>query len=151
MRNGDGGGGGSIWQLEQRISEQLLAWSAGSVVMGLLLRRPGASHTAHSLGLQALAWGAVDGAIALVGREVSLRKARLPDAFTPAVQRQEREGLRRLLLVNVALDVMYVLGGGVLLRLKKVHRSTYGHGLGVLIQGAFLLVFDASHAYQLKN
>jgi hypothetical protein len=51
-----------------------------------------------------------------------------------------RLNLLPILRFSAGLDVLYVLVAGVLLSRKKT--LLRGFGLGVLVQGAFLLLFD---------
>ena len=80
-------------------------------------------------------WGVVDGAIAYVG---SRRRA----AKGPT----DRARLRRVLLVNAALDVGYLAAGAWLVRDGRWR----GDGAAVLVQGAFLLVLDSAAARGLR-
>ena len=80
-------------------------------------------------------WGAVDGAIALVGAR--RRSSRGPT---------DAQRLRRVLLVNAGLDVGYVAAGGWLVRDGRWR----GDGVAVVVQGAFLLVLDSVAARALR-
>lgn len=55
----------------------------------------------------------------------------------------ERRKLRTVLAVNVALDVLYVGVGAALARYGQ-REEVRGAGVGILPQGAFLLVFDSA-------
>lgn len=111
--------------VEQRLTRTLGAWAAGSVVAGALLRR-----RAPGFARQTAAWGAVDGAIAAYG------------ALTPPT---DPVRLRKVLLVNAALDVGYLAAGAWLVRDGRWR----GDGLAVLVQGAFLLWLDTTAAKEL--
>ncbi|NPV46835.1 MAG: hypothetical protein HPY69_07745 [Armatimonadetes bacterium] len=56
--------------------------------------------------------------------------------------------LRRALLINAGLDLLYIAAGICLL--SRPNRSARGAGLAVVIQGSFLLFFDALHAWRLS-
>lgn len=118
--------------VEQRLTRVLGAWAAGSVVAGAALAR---SPRTRGFGRQTAAWGAVDGAIALVGA----RKQRASGPTDPA-------RLRRVLLVNAGLDVGYLAAGAWLVRDGRWR----GDGLAVLVQGAFLLALDSTAATALR-
>lgn len=128
--------------LIDQVTRRLLRWSAASVAVGL----PLAAHqepVRRSLGQQFVAWGAVDGAIALAGRWANRRKA------GPGAGGAEEAKLRRLLLVNAGLDVLYVAGGAALAVRRGADDPFWlGTGLGIVVQGGFLLVFDLWHALQ---
>lgn len=136
-----------IWDYAELISERLRIWSAVSILAGLVvaLRR---DSFWRGLGAQFLAWGAVDAAIAIGGqRMINRRYTDLDDPYTPAILTEETAGLRRLLLVNGGLDVLYMLGGLWLARTKGAgSRFWRGSGLGIFVQGAFLFIFDLLHA-----
>lgn len=121
----------------ETVTRRLLGWSAASMAAGLPLaasRRP----LLRGLGQQFAAWGAVDGAIALAGRWSNRRKSALSGG--------ELGNLRRLLLVNAGLDVLYISGGAALAA-RRGQDDPYwrGVGLGIVVQGGFLLVFDLWH------
>lgn len=116
--------------VEQDVVRVLGRWAAGSVLVGGVLA---ADPRTRGFGRQTAAWGAGDGAIALVGAR------RQAAGRTTDVAR-----LRRVLLVNAWLDVGYVTAGLALLRTRW-----RGDGLAVVVQGAFLLWLDATAARRL--
>ena len=120
--------------VQRQIPRQLGAWAAVSVVGGaaaeLVGRRRGDVATA-AFGRQCLLWGVVDGAIAGLGQA----RVDRPVAATR---------LRRILLVNAVADVGYIVGG--LVWARRGGASALGSGAAVVVQGAFLLVLDVSHA-----
>lgn len=125
------------------VSRRLLRWSALSVSAGLLMAIS-AEPVERGIGEQFLAWGAVDGAIALAGTWFGRRRLAIRgDPERPAT---DARNLRRLLLVNAGLDVFYVLGGaGLVLGRGRSDETWRGRGLGVMVQGGFLLAFDLWH------
>ena len=117
--------------VEQHLVRVLGRWAAGSVLVGAALS---AHPRTRGFGRQTAAWGAVDGAIALVGAR---RQA--------AGRTTDAARLRRTLLVNAGLDVGYLALGA---RLRRSERWS-GDGLAVLVQGAFLLLLDTTAAVRL--
>lgn len=139
----------AIWHLQRQIGRRLLGWGALSVVCGallLLLDRP----FWQGVGVQGVVWGVIDAGIALFGLYTLRRKSSRPDANTPEVLEPEARRLRRLLLVNTGLDVLYVLAGILVLILLETPFAR-GNGVGILVQGGFLLVFDAFYASRVKT
>jgi hypothetical protein len=128
--------------VESRLMTQLAAWSAASVAggAGLWLAGRRRHRDLARFGLQQVAWGAVDGAIAAVGFWRAGKRTEDPDAAA----------LRRLLLVNAALDVGYVAGGAVL-AVRRPWEGARGDGAGIVVQGGFLLVQDVRYARQLPR
>lgn len=135
---------------EWKISWQLLVWAGLSLVAGsVILVATGAAGAAgghqplRGFSIQAVAWGGINGAIALWGMIRAARTAR----STPDEQRSVRRvlRLRRILGINAALDVVYV-AAGIALVVFLFHRpEVRGHGAGVAVQGLFLLFFDLYH------
>ncbi len=121
------------------VTRRLMGWSALSVAAGVPLAASQAPLL-RGLGQQFIAWGAIDGAIALAGRWSQRRKAEHDAAG------EEIATLRRLLLVNAGLDVFYV-AGGLALAVRRGQDDPYwrGVGLGIVVQGGFLLAFDLWH------
>jgi hypothetical protein len=136
----------NVWELQRGVSRRLLVWSGVSVAGGIALLFAGPFWM--GVGIEAVAWGVVDAAIALIGGWVARRRrARLADADGAEVLAREARGLRRLLLINTGLDVLYVAGGVALaLTLGADNLFWRGNGWGIVIQGGFLFVFDLAHA-----
>lgn len=103
----------------------------------------------RGFGLQALAWGAADAAVALLGFRTAARKERL--LMTWEQVHQEWVKLRRILWVNTLLDVLYIAGGGTLIGLRgEENIFLAGTGWGIVMQGAFLLCLDIFHLRRLQ-
>jgi hypothetical protein len=118
--------------VEQDLTRVLGMWAAASMLLGAALSVPARTR---GFGRQTVAWGAVDGAIALVGARRSA-----------AGRTTEPARLRRVLLVNAGLDVGYLAAGAWLLRRTRWR----GDGGAVLVHGAFLLWLDATTARRLR-
>lgn len=126
----------------QRVARRLLTWSAFSVSSGLVFNRR-KDALLRGLGEQFTAWGTIDGAIALTGLVLSRRQH---SDLEEHESHKETQKLQRLLLVNAGLDVLYVAGGvAILLGRGRIDATWRGRGLGVIIQGGFLLGFDLWH------
>lgn len=137
----------TIWQFQETVSRRLLGWSIFSLFSGFGLWLD-VQPTLRAIGVQFLTWGAIDGLLAVFGRRAARRKqAALPDPLDPAVTEPEARNLQRLLWINSGLDVIYLLVGALLYRRGNDARAAWrGHGIGVLVQGGFLLLFDVFHA-----
>jgi esterase/lipase len=133
------------WEFADLLGRRLVLWAVVSVLVGTALLLLGDPFW-RGIGLQAVVWGAIDGAIGLVGRRGAARGRRLHAGDLVATRREARR-IRRLLWVNVGLDVAYVVGGLVLAGpIAAGDPFLTGNGWGIVVQGAFLLVFDALHA-----
>jgi hypothetical protein len=93
--------------------------------------------------VQAIVWGAIDAALAWFGRRGARDKISRGAKDDP---RQARR-FRTILLINAGLDVGYVAGGWALLRGARGRDERTGMGLGIIIQGLFLLVYDSVLAW----
>lgn len=121
---------------QERVILVLGSWFVGSMTVGAYQALQG-SRFVRFMGYQNLAWGAIDGAIALYGAwDLSRKRSELGRDW-----RAEAEAFRRLLLINAGLDVLYITAGTLLLLRGKDERWR-GTGLGIVIQGAFLLLLD---------
>lgn len=121
---------------------QLALWSAASIVGGTLLwaGQRGRNIDLARFGAQQVAWGGVDAAIAGVGFWRAGRRTDDPDPVA----------LRRLLLVNAALDVGYI-AAGTAVAVARRWPGARGDGAGIVVQGTFLLVQDVKFARQLPR
>jgi hypothetical protein len=141
-----------VWQRELRLARDTARWGTGSVLAGLAVAGVGVrrgDRAVREFGLQNAGWGAVDVALAVLAERLRRsRMARTDDPRAPEAQAAERRRLRRVLLVNVALDAGYVVGGVALAvrARRRGDRGPAGAALGIVVQGAFLLVHDATHA-----
>ena len=115
----------------------------GGALLGLLRLRRVRSPLLDHFGIQTVAWGAVDLALALAGRQrVELRDL-------AAATR-----LDRFLWLNIGLDAGYIMVGLTLLAVGwRVARrpGLVGAGLGVIVQGAALAVLDLVLAAQISR
>lgn len=138
----------TIWSLQARISRYLLVWSALSIIGGSFLLFPAPFW--RGVGVQGLVWGAIDAAIAGFGLASLRRKRRRPDANTSETLLREARSLRRALLINAGLDVLYALGGVIVLT-NLTTEFARGNGVGIIVQGGFLLVFDTFYAFRVQQ
>jgi hypothetical protein len=137
-----------IWSFNRTLTQRLLFWAILSVLGGLLLQLSGRPFL-KGVGAQAFGWGVIDAAIALAGQRSAERKQ---ITATPLVEVQHARSLRRLLWLNAGLDVGYMAGGLWLARAKGRANAVWaGHGWGIVIQGAFLFVFDLVHALRVPS
>jgi hypothetical protein len=117
-----------------------------SIFGGLILQIP-RSRFSNGIGIQFSAWGLIDAIIAVFGeRAAKKRAAQLPDPLSSEITDRESRKLYKVLLVNTGLDVGYMLGGSAVTLTKgKTDPGWRGHGIGIIIQGAFLFFFDLVH------
>ncbi|HSH02911.1 MAG TPA: hypothetical protein VLL52_10365 [Anaerolineae bacterium] len=137
----------NIWKFQSLISRRLLMWAVTSIIIGWRwLRQPHPFR--RGLGLHFTTWGLIDALIALGGARAAHKRRQHPQALSPQTLRRETKKLRRLLWLNAGLDVGYIYGGWHLWRSRGATDAHWrGQGIGIIIQGAFLLIFDCWHAW----
>ena len=134
----------SIWQFYDVVSQRLLTYNVINILVGVALLpfRP----FWRGFGSQNIGWGIINLGIALVGATVSERRfASLHNPHAPEIVEHEAHNLRRILLVNTALDLLYILAGWNWGRSQKKSFAR-GMGWGVVLQGVLLFTFDLVHA-----
>lgn len=140
-----------IWQYQNTISRRLLYWATLNIVGGMWLQQQ-KSKVWRGVGMQAMGWGMVNAGIAVIGTLASRwRKNQQDNPNKASVTTKEHRNLFRALWINGILDIFYILGGLIMMQTRgKEDRLMRGNGLGIIIQGLFLAVFDAVHAYILQ-
>lgn len=148
-----------------RLARLLGAWAAASLataMAGSLVGWKTKGPVLAGVVRQSLAWGTVDGAIAVLGARRN-GEAILSPADEEAEERARTEDaararrLRNVLALNVALDVGYVAVGVAMLRRRPRRgdgdglrtRDLRGDGAVVVAQGMFLLGLDAAYAQRM--
>ena len=133
-----------IWNLQTKISNRLLIWSGLSILAGIILLFPN-YYFWKGFGIQSAIWGIIDGYIAVFGRLNTRRKR--SSLMSSDQLSKESNKLRRILLINTGLDVLYITFG-ILLAFVFSGKNLFwkGSGYGIILQGGFLFLFDLIHA-----
>ena len=140
----------NIWDFQTRLTRRLLIWSVFSVVFSTLTFFS-VNSLLRGLAIQFCVWGIIDAGIAIFGAYASAKKQAKLQADELA-ETKEANWLERILWINTALDVLYILGGLWLMQTWGTESPLWrGHGLGIVIQGGFLFFFDFFHAFSLRN
>ncbi|MCS7014155.1 MAG: hypothetical protein RMI34_12715 [Chloroherpetonaceae bacterium] len=136
---------------QQRAMWILGAWAGASILSGVGLSLQSENTVLRYWGFQNLGWGAVNAAIASaallgLGSQLAALDTLGTDGKALLQELSEEQNFSKILLVNVGLDVGYMLVGGALAWAARngLSRSDefFGSGLGIIVQGAFLLFFD---------
>lgn len=125
-------------------------WALGNMVWGGIgaSRTSGATKGFHQMNMY---WNTVNLAIAGLGY-FNARKHRADMGLWESLQAQQKT--EKILLFNAALDAGYMAGGLYMKERGKREQKDQlvGFGNAVILQGAFLLVFDGIlYALQVKN
>jgi hypothetical protein len=145
------------WCLARRVGRQLALWALLSVTAAVPIAWAAAAAAAaadlalaatlRAVALQFVVWGAIDGAIAVLALRDRRRRIDRGERGDAAATAAFGARLRRLLRLNAGLDVVYVAAGIAVLLAWRTPAGL-GHGLGVLVQGGFLLALDAWHGFR---
>lgn len=127
---------------------QLLFWAGLSLGVGAPMLFS-SREWVRSFGGMTAAWAIVNAVIAILSLLSARRKAR-QNADAETIWSWMRH-LVRLLWLNAGLDVVYVLVGVGLIGWDPANRMLNGFGWAIIIQGAFLLLFDTWHAVRLPR
>lgn len=135
-----------FWDLNDRISDRLMIWSAVSVLFGALAivrNKP----FLRGVGAHFVTWGLIDAGIARLGHRNNAKSRQLPLDEQPEKELADARNVRRLLWINTFLDIGYLAGGWWLYTQKgREDEQWRGQGVGVYIQAGFLFIFDLVHA-----
>lgn len=132
---------------ETQAMSTLMAWAVASVATGTMLLTTSRDNYVRAVGVQNVAWGAIDGAIAAFGYR-GIHKQSLLDK--PVIHwKTEDQRLRKIFLINAGLDVLYIAAGAAFMGLSK-NEIVRGSGAGVIFQGSFLLAFDGAMGFGVK-
>lgn len=133
---------------QRRMMYQLLFWAGLSLGVAIPMTLS-TREWVRSFGGMTTAWAVINALIALFALRGVYKKAQQhADAETTLGWMRQ---LVRLLWMNAALDVVYVLVGVGLIMWDPASRMLNGFGWAVVIQGAFLLIFDAYHGWRLPK
>ena len=134
-----------IWDFEKSLLRRLVLWAVLSMLVGVGLIIFGDPFW-QGFGIQALAWGAVDGIIVWFGWQRV--KNNLGVDASDQINTREARRIRKILWINTALDVLYIASGAVIIfTLGSTSAFWRGTGWGIIIQAAFLFIFDMWHAW----
>lgn len=118
-------------------------WAIGNIATGSILmgQKEGKDKYFHQMNL---GWGAINLGIASFAY-LSAAKSD-PAQFNTFQSMQEHYGIQKILLFNAGLDMAYMAGGAYLIERSKNTESRperlRGFGESIILQGAFLFVFD---------
>lgn len=144
-----------IWQFQAALCARLMQWANFNIGGGLNMIRRKDSFW-QGFGAQCMGWGLINAGLAWFGLRSSRRKTAEENAHTLERQKHARHTLARLLWINTGLDVIYVAAGLILAntgRDGETNRASRrrGTGWGIVLQGAFLFLFDFMHALRLSD
>lgn len=135
------------YEMQITISKRLVKWALLNILAGTILFFS-AIELVTGLAIQSLCWGSINAIIALAGlwHGRSRMRGANSGAFDMKKDTDRIGKFARLLWFNFYLDGIYILGGALLALFYTQNDLWLGHGIGIIVQGSFLLVFDLYHA-----
>jgi len=132
-----------LYEFQKKTMPVLLGWAVASMAVGGAWALSGRKWL-RGFGLQFLAWGLIDGLIALFGlrsAQVNAQKYESGETGAAEMEKQARN-FEKVVWVNAGLDVVYVVFGVWLTSRNEKNELRHGTGWGIAVQGAFLFVWD---------
>lgn len=132
----------------------LTGWAVSNIGVNAFLTRNASGSDGHFYRMN-IYWNLVNLALAVPGLRHSLITDPASLSLAETVNQYNQMG--KILLVNAGLDIAYIAGGFLMKEMAKTRESKRnildGYGRSLILQGGFLLVFDAVlfTALQLKN
>lgn len=126
-----------IDNLKHRVGKRLLTWSIISIIIGLALYFGAPNSILGGIGLQALIWGVIDAVIAL--------------SIVYKQKEQSIEKIAKTVSTSIRFDIIFVIVGIIVILAFFQNPFFMGNGIGVIIQGFFLLLLDTSYLKLLRN
>lgn len=122
----------------------LTGWAAANIVVGVAgnFVTDGEARYFHQMNAM---WNTVNLALGAIGLH-SARRDRTREQGLPWKAQRERATKSQIVFsINAGLDVLYLMAGATTLELGRLHDRPrlVGYGAAVVLQGGFLLAFDA--------
>jgi hypothetical protein len=141
----------NIWQYQYLLTKRLAFWGVGSFAIGipLIFMEP----FLRGFGLQAMIWGAINMGIAVFAAlRITKRRENSPDPADPEIVAAEATKLRKLLILMIRCDFIYLLIGLLIIFIWGRKDAWWmGTGISVFVQGLFLLGFDWYHVKEMPR
>lgn len=139
-----------IWAFNRTLSSRSLQINLVNMWVGRKLSKHGDFW--RGVGSQAVGWGFISVAIALVGNQISRNKMDSIDyPASQEAQLKETKSLRRILRINTPLNFVYMWIGHQIAKRSKENEFRNGMGWGIVLQGLLLLAFDSFHLRQVSE
>ncbi len=142
----------NFYRYQHRRLSLLLGWGLLSMLIGVVMPiYPNPFW--RQFGLQALLWGAIDAMLAAfgLGRAGKKQEQHALGELSFHDETREARSFYRILLFNTGLDVLYVASGIWLMQRFKKRADRRGMGLGIIVQGLWLFLFDGLVSQEVRG
>jgi hypothetical protein len=123
------------------------SWAAANIASGFIVASQTSGETKYAWQMNAI-WNLINGGLAVMGYLNARRSITKKYDYSDNVAAQI--GMEKLYALNLGLDFAYITGG-FFLREKGTNETNLkskdqlnGYGSSIIIQGAFLLLYDAT-------
>ena len=124
-------------KLKQGVGKRLMPWGILSVIIGVILYFGSSGTLLGGVGLQAVIWGSIDIVIAI-----------------SIIYRQKEQSVSKIAKTvsgSIKVDILVQIIGIIIIIFFFQNPFFVGNGIGVIIQGFFLLLLDTTYLKQLRN
>ncbi|MGD9396638.1 MAG: hypothetical protein PVJ05_09445 [Candidatus Thorarchaeota archaeon] len=126
-----------VIELSRSTGKRLLTWSIGSLIIGIVLLFSSPGTIFGGIGVQAIIWGTID---VFFAAYILLKQ-----------KEQSVEKIASTVYKNIYLDIVYQVVGFFVIVVFLHDPYIMGNGIGVIIQGFFLLLLDLYYYRALRN
>ncbi|MFW9918964.1 MAG: DUF6992 family protein [Candidatus Thorarchaeota archaeon] len=127
----------NLIELRQRIGKILLTWSIANIMVGAILFLGLPGSILGGVGLQAIIWGLIDAFI---------------ERYVIAKQKEESvEKIASTVRRSIGMDIVFQVVGILVILSFLQDLYMVGNGMGVIIQGFFLLLLDSYYYNALRK
>ena len=118
-------------KLKQGVGKRVVTWGAISILIGIVLLLSFQLTLLGGIGVQAIIWGIID---AVIGASIMFKQ-----------KEQSIEKIAKTVSKSINFDIIVQIVGVIVILLCLQDPYMMGNGIGVVIQGFFLLVLDLSY------
>lgn len=124
-------------KLKQGVGRRLLVWSIFSILIGIVLNVGLPSTLLGGIGLQGIIWGVIDLIIAasIIYKQKEQSSTKIAETVSKSIR----------------LDFIFIIVGVIVSVVYIQNPYFLGNGIGVIIQGFFLLILDYTYHRALTN
>ncbi len=126
-----------VIRLTQSTGKRLIIWSIASITIGMVMLLSSPGTVLGGIGLQAIIWGVID---AVIAASILFKR-----------KEQSIAKITRTVSISIYFDIIFQVAGLVVIVLFFQNPYLVGNGIGVIIQGFFLLLLDRSYYNSLRN
>lgn len=126
-----------VIELTQATGKRLMAWSIPSITIGTVMILTSPGTVLGGIGLQAIIWGVID---AVIGTSLLFKR-----------KDQSIAEITRTVSFSIYFDIVAQVAGLIVIVLFFQDPYLMGNGIGVVIQGFFLLMLDSTYYNSLRR